>query len=194
MHMKIKVVGFDPSTTAWGTALAEVDVATLDITIENLILTETANEKAQGVHKNSDDLRRAREQYAAMVAACEGRALAITEVPFFSPAAYPAANFNSGLVVGVLASCPIPLIQVFPKDVKIAAVGHHHACKEEMIEWAVNKFPTAPWRTRKLKGAVKLTAANEHLADACAVINAGIRTQQFQQALAMYRSMTAVAA
>jgi hypothetical protein len=34
-------------------------------------------------------------------------------------------------------------------------------------------------------------AANEHLADAIWTIEAGLKTQQFKQAVAMYRAMSA---
>jgi hypothetical protein len=33
------------------------------------------------------------------------------------------------------------------------------------------------------------TKANEHLADAIAAVHAGVQTQQFKQAAAIYRSM-----
>jgi Holliday junction resolvasome RuvABC endonuclease subunit len=189
MSKQMKVIGFDPSTSNFGMAQCALDVDTLEVTIENLILTKTESEKLKGVNKQSDDIRRAREIRAGMIAACEGYAIAISEIPFFSPAAYPAANFGAGLTVGVLASCPIPLIQVSPRDVKIAAVGHHQACKEEMMEWAFARYPNANWRTYKRAGKVIPTQDNEHLADAVATVLAGIKTQQFQQVLAMYRTL-----
>lgn len=186
---KIKIVGFDPSTSNFGIAQCEVDVETLQVEVKNLILTKTESEKLKGVNKQSDDIRRAREIREGMIAACKEHQLAITEIPFYSPAAYPAANFGAGLTVGVLASCPIPLIQVSPQDVKVAAVGHRHACKEEMMEWAFGAYPNANWRTYKRAGKAIPTQDNEHLADAVATVLAGLQTQQFQQVLAMYRTL-----
>lgn len=191
--MKINIVGFDPSTSNFGCCNASVDINTLEITVTGLSLHHTESEAKKGVIKQSDDLRRAREVREGMLEACKGAALAVSEIPFCNPQGYASANFNSGLVTGVLASLEIPLIQVFPKDVKIAAVGHPHAAKEEMIEWAVAKHPEAPWLMRKLKGKLYPTKANEHLADALAAIYAGVRTEQFKQAMAMYRSMAATA-
>jgi hypothetical protein len=187
--MKIKIVGFDPSMSNWGICKATLDVATLTWTVDDLILVETESESKKGVIKQSDDLRRAKIVQEGMIEACSDASFAISEIPFCNPAGYAGANFNSGLVTGVLASCPIPLIQVFPSEVKQKATGIRSATKGEMIEWAMNRFPDAPWRMRTLKGKRVPTAANEHLADAVASINAGLDSTQLQQALAIYRGM-----
>lgn len=191
--MKIKIVGFDPSMSNWGICKATLDVATMQFSVDDLILIETESESKKGVIKQSDDLRRAKIVQDGMIAACEGASFAIGEIPFCNPAGYAGANFNSGLVTGVLASCPLPLIQVFPAEVKQKATGIRSATKGEMIEWAMKKYPDAPWRMRKLRGKMTPTAANEHLADAVASINAGLDSQQLQQALAIFRSMNGFA-
>lgn len=187
--MKIRIVGFDPSMSNWGVCKATLDVNTMEWTVDDLILIETESESKKGVIKQSDDLRRAKIVQAGMIEACEDASFAISEIPFCNPAGYAGANFNSGLVTGVLASCPIPLIQVFPSEVKQKATGVRSATKGEMIDWAMDRFSAAPWRMRTLKGKRVPTAANEHLADAVASINAGLDSQQLQQALAIYRGM-----
>lgn len=189
--MKIKIVGFDPSMSNWGIAKATLDVATMQWTVDDLALIETESESKKGVIKQSDDLRRARIVKDGMIEACEDASFAISEIPFCNPAGYSAANFNAGLVTGVLAACPIPLIQVFPAEVKQKATGIRSATKGEMIDWAMQRFPDAPWRMRTLKGKRIPTAANEHLADAVAAINAGLDSTQLQQALAIFRGMKA---
>lgn len=192
---QIKVVAFDPSTTNWGIAVGSVNIADLDdLQIVDLRLSKTASEVGKGVRKDSDDLRRAVAQRESMLEAVEGAAVVISELPFCNPNAYASSNYNSGLVVGVLAACPIPLIQVFPQEVKKLVTGSRHAGKEEIIEWATEKWPSAPWKTRNLKGKRVLTKDNEHLADAVAALYAGIRTDQFAQATAMMRSMLTKAA
>jgi len=191
----IKVVGFDPSTTNWGIAIGRVNVHNIeDLLIDDLILSKTDSEVAKGVRKDSDDLRRAGIQRVSMLGHASDAAIVVSEIPFMNPSAYPAANYNSGLVVGVLAGCPVPLIQVFPQEVKKLVTGSRNAAKEEIIEWATNKWPSAPWKTRNLKGQRLLTKDNEHLADAVASLYAGIRTDQFNQATAMMRSMLGKAA
>lgn len=187
-HNYIQIVGFDPSTSNWGIVEAQINVNTLEVTVKNLILSKTKSETKKGVIKQSDDLRRAKEVMASMNEACDGKVFAISEIPFMNPGSYASANFNSGLVTGVLASCPIPLIQVSPQEVKMAAVGHRQAAKEEMIEWAMNKHPDANWLMRKLKGKLYPTKDNEHLADALAAIYAGMQTEQFKQAISIHKS------
>ena len=193
MGTKIRIVGMDPSMSNWGICKALLDVDSMEFQIDDLILIETESEAKKGVIKQSDDLRRARIVREGMIEACEDAAIAISEIPFCNPAGYAGANFNSGLVTGVLASCPVPLIQVFPSEVKQKATGVRTATKGEMIEAAMNRFPNAPWRTRKLKGKVIPTAANEHLADAVWAIAAGLDSQQIRQALAIYRTVTSSA-
>lgn len=190
--MKIRIVGFDPSTSNWGICKSTLDLESMEWTVDDLILVETESESKKGVIKQSDDLRRAKIVQSGMIDACHGASIAISEIPFCNPAGYAGANFNSGLVTGVLASCPIPLIQVFPAEVKMKATGIRSATKGEMIDWAMKRFPEAPWKMRKLKGKMVPMNANEHLADAVASINAGLDSQQFKQAIAMFRGLKTV--
>jgi Holliday junction resolvasome RuvABC endonuclease subunit len=183
----IKVVGFDPSTAHWGTAFGSVDIETGELTITGLKLVETESEKSKGVTKQSDDLRRARVVYEGMVESVKGMTVVFSEIPFMNPGSYASANFNSGLVTGVLASCDVPVIQVSPREVKMASVGIATATKEEMIEWAVARHPEAPWLMRTLKGKQVYKKSNEHLADAVAAIHAGLKTDQFRQLMNLMR-------
>lgn len=185
----ISVIGIDPSLNNFGIAKASVNIFSLEYVITDLSLYKSENEAGKVVRKNSDDLRRAKTLFDGMVEACRGATLAIAEVPVGSQSARAMASY--GICVGVLSACPIPLIEVTPFEVKLAATGHKYAAKEEMIEAAMNKFPSAPWLLRKVKGKMEPVAANEHLADAVWSIEAGLKTQQFKQAVAMYRAMSA---
>lgn len=186
---KIKVVGLDPSLSNFGIAIVTIDVDTLDIHVEKLILVETEREAGKTVRQNSDDMRRARMSYVAMNDACKGAAFAIAEVPVGSQSAR--AMLSCGVCIGVLSGCDIPLIQVNPSEVKVVATGYKNATKAEMIEWAMHKYPYANWLMRKSKGVMTPLAANEHLADAIAAIEAGIKTEQFRQAISIYRGLKA---
>jgi hypothetical protein len=98
-----------------------------------------------------------------------------------------------GVCVGVLAACPIPLIQVTPSEVKLAGTGFKTATKDEMVEAAMNKFPTANWLLTKRGGQMVPVSANEHLADAVFAIEAGLKTDQLKQAIALMRQFKAAA-
>jgi Holliday junction resolvasome RuvABC endonuclease subunit len=194
INRKIAVVGFDPSIRNWGIATATVDVDTLEVAIASIELVETEKDQAKTVRRSSDDLRRATELHDGMVAACkDGIVLAMAEIPTGTQSA--SGMKSNGICIGVLAACPLPLIEVNPTEVKMAAIGKKNASKSEMIEWAMTKYPTLNWLTRTVKGKRVPLNDNEHLADAIATIHAGVKTALFQSLVAVYRtSMTTAAA
>jgi Holliday junction resolvasome RuvABC endonuclease subunit len=185
--MKIKVCGFDAAFRNFGIALAEIDVDMLDIKITGLHLIKTKRENRKQVLKSSDDIRCVREIHSQVTELVKDCAFAISEVPSGSKSA--SANRLLGMATAIIALCPVPLIEVSPMEVKVATTGKKTAGKDEMIDWVVKRHPHAPWLTYKRNGQILLSDANEHLADAAATIYAGVKTQQFQQALAMFKSM-----
>lgn len=191
----IRVIGMDPSLRNFGFCKATVDLDTFEVKITGLVLVETEADKknAKVVRKNCDDLDRAQLLHAGVIGECVGHALAFAEVPVGSQSSRAMASY--GICVGVLAACPIPMIPVTPSEVKFAATGSKHAAKQEMIEWAVEKYPDAPWLRYKSNGKTfkkgDIHADNEHLADACAAIHAGINTDQFRQAANMMKALAA---
>ena len=183
---EIRIIGCDPAIRNFGFAIAMLNPETMEFRIEDLVLVKTEDEAGKQVRKNSDDIRRAKMLYDGMAAICKGASFMIAEVPVGSQSARAMASY--GICCGVLAACPVPLVQVNPTEVKLAAVGSKHAAKEEMIEWATGKFPDAPWRMRKSKGVMVPTNDNEHLADAVAAIHAGLQTSQVRTALSMWKA------
>lgn len=188
----IPLVGFDPALANWGTARVLLDIDTMELEIESLVLTVTDKLASKQVRKNSDDLRRAQEIRGAMALGCTDRMYAFAEIPSGAQDANASRAF--GIAVGVMASCPIPLIQVQNFEAKLAAVGTKTASKQEMIEWATEKWPDAPWLRARGAANGKFTNANEHLADAMAIITAGVRTTEFAPILQFIRTQRALAA
>jgi hypothetical protein len=191
---KIDIVGIDISLRNLGVSKGTIDLLTGEISINDLVLTETkAGDKktAKVVRKNSEDLERAIDLREALHKQCEGAKLAFVEIPVGSQSARAMASY--GICIGVLASCPIPIVQVTPTEVKLAGAGHKTATKDEMIEWAVAKYPKAPWLKVKRKGKVEIVAKNEHLADAIAAIHAGVLTDQFRQVASLMSAIKAAA-
>lgn len=186
----IKVMGVDPSLRNWGMAIANVDVVSGEIDIVNLILIETEKEKSKQVRKSSDDLRRANELhavYSETIKAHDVR-LVMSEIPHGAQSAR--ASWGLGIALGILASTPVPVIQVSALNVKNLAVGDKTASKVEMIAWAATRWPKANWLRHS---GFKLLNKNEHLADAVGAVNAGIQTDQYKQATAMMLAMRASA-
>jgi Holliday junction resolvasome RuvABC endonuclease subunit len=191
--MEIYVSSFDPAFANFGMALFKADLSklhleSLDLDLIDLKLIKTERGVSKQVRQNSDDLRRAREITDQFQNFAKRSRIGFTEVPSGAQSARAAYAF--GLTVGIIAASPIELIQVQPFETKLATVGTKTASKEEMIEWAVEKYPEGPWirNTRNGKNHGKIVDANEHLADAVAVAHAGIKTDQFKQLVALLNS------
>lgn len=173
--MKLFVAGIDPSLANTGLAKGYYDVTTGELRIDEIALVETDRDNSRQVRRNSDDLRRAKmivDQTRLFIG--EGVSTIFAEVPTGSQSAR--GSFSNGICVGTLAALEA-IVQVTPTEVKLAATGSKVADKVEMIEWAVARWPHLPW----LKHRGKLQRKNEHMADACAAINAGLQTDQFKQ-------------
>ena len=188
---KIKLVGIDPALSNMGLAIATLDLATMTFHVDKLTLVQTDGQATKQVRKNSDDLRRAKILHDGLHEACKEASFAIAEIPTGTQSARGA--MSNGIALGVLAGCPIPLIQVSPTEAKLASTGIKTATKQEMIEWAMGKYPYANWLLRKSKGAIVPMNDNEHLADALAIIEAGILTNEFKAAIAILKGMQVAA-
>lgn len=183
----IRILGIDPALNNVGLVLSEVDVNNMTVNITDMFLLKTENQSGKVVRKNSDDLRRANEIFEAVEDHCSRADIVMAEIPVGTQSARGA--MSNGICVGVLASIKKPLIQVTPSEAKLVATGRKTATKAEMIEWATRMYPLAGWLQYKRGGKLLYTDSNEHLADAVAIIHAGIKTQQFRAALGMFNSM-----
>ena len=186
--MKLIVAGIDPALSNFGLAKATYDVETGVLTPYALQLIQTDNQTGKQVRKNSDDLRRASESCFAVHEWLSDCALVIVEIPTGSQSARGAVSY--GVSLGILSSIGVGdfkgrMIQVQPTEVKMAAVGSKHAGKDEMIEWAVDKYPDLPW----LKGRGGPGKKNEHLSDALGAIHAGMKTDEFKNLTAAISSL-----
>ena len=190
---RIRLLGLDPAVANTGIVSADYLIETGKLDIVGMQLIETSNEARQHrqVRQNSDDLRRVREIHRAITDAINDRDphFVMAEVPTGSQSARSA--LTSGIVIGLLGCglSKVPLIQVSPAEVKMASCKIKTATKEEMIAWAVGKYPTLDWLTVKRNGVYEPVKKNEHLADAIAALEAGILTEEFQRAVAMLRVM-----
>tara|TARA_R100001086_G_C11837589_1_gene258256 strand:+ start:1281 stop:1841 length:561 start_codon:yes stop_codon:yes gene_type:complete len=185
--MKLIVAGIDPALRNFGLAKATYDTETGELTPIALKLIETDKDKGKQVRKNSDDLRRATEHCKAIHEWISDCNMVMVEIPVGSQSARACVSY--GMCIGILSSIGVSeykgrLIQVQPGEVKMAACDTKHASKDEMIEWATEKYPDLPW----LKGRGGPGKKNEHLADAVAAIHAGIETDEFRNLIAALAS------
>lgn len=183
--MKVKAVGIDAAFANMGFAQVEIENTSrgTQIRCTGLTLVSTEGRDRKEVRKSSDELRRARELHQALQQQCKDVVFAFIEVPSGSQSASAARSL--GIAVGVLASCPILIIEVSPMEVKVAVTSDRKikASKDDMIAWAVAKWPDAPWLRERKSG--RILKSNEHLADALATVQAGISTPEFLRVLTM---------
>jgi len=187
----LKIMGIDPSLRNTGMCLADVDIRNGEIDWRAIAMVQTkAADKTKMQRQNSADLASARELHRGVHKQfAEWRPQIITgEVPSGAQDARAALSF--GMSIMLLASVPVPIIEVTPKEVK-ASTGKKSATKAEMIAWARDLAPHLPWNTHKSKGQVILNADNEHMADAMASVTACVQSTQFMQMMAIYSTKAA---
>jgi len=181
--MKIPVVGFDPSLSAWGIAKGELDLTTGFLDAPFLQVLEPERNTHKQVRQNSKDLYVAKQLAEAAFPYARGAKAIFVEVPVGSQSARAMASY--GVCVGILGSMladGIQLIEVTATEVKRALTGNSNATKAEMIAQALRLYPEANFPTHR--GKVTLSA--EHVADALGAIHAGVNTPLFQNLMKLY--------
>lgn len=194
--MKLRVLGMDPSLNNWGLAVGTFDLVTEQLDILELRVIQPDIPEGKQVRNNSKDLARA-EQLAKGVADIRTEYainVAFAEVPIGSQSARAMASY--GVCVGVLGSLRAsrqPFYEMTPNEVKKVATGRTNATKREMIQWAYDQHPDAPWPFQTKKGVTTIIESKaEHMADAVAAIHAGVQLPQFRQLLTMMDTHTPI--
>jgi Holliday junction resolvasome RuvABC endonuclease subunit len=182
------IAGLDPSLSNFGMAKGKLEDNFFALEHLHLAQTESTKNKKQ-VRVNSDDLNRAKLLHTATMQFLKGVDIVAIEIPVGSQSARAMASY--GICVGIISSIKIPIIQVTPAEVKLAATGNKNATKKQMIDWAVGEFPNAEWFWKKQKGVYSLIDKNEHMADALAAIKAAVRTDTFKQLIAIQEAFNA---
>lgn len=183
MSNYLRVAGIDPSYRNFGMVKGVLCLKSGVLDLQHLALQETnAADKntKKTVRTNSTDLGRARLIHNALHDFINDVDMVFVEMPVGSQSA--ASMKGYGVCIMAVASITKPIIQVMPNEVKMASVGNKNATKKQMIDWAVGEYPKANWLTRKQQGKIEIVGKNEHLADALAVIYAGVRTDEFKHA------------
>lgn len=192
----IRAIGIDAAFSNMGLARVEIHPTTRTISpigvwCLELKLVSTAPESQKTVRKSSDGLRRAQELVREMHSFVRDAQFAFVEIPHGGALSAQAAR-AMGMAVGIIASCPIPIIEVSPMEVKVAVSGDRKGAqpsKADMIAWAAARWPDANWLRHTHGGKTfkkgDLQNGNEHLADALAAIVAGISTPEFQRVIAL---------
>lgn len=182
--MLLKVLGMDPSLRNWGIAAGLWDTEKQRLTVTGLQVINPVTVTCKQVRQNSKDLSAAAQLYAAVEEICREADAVFAEVPVGSQSSRAMASY--GICVGVLGSLQriTPIHELSPLEVKLAAAGKKTASKAEMIQWAMEKHPEAPWPMYTQKGITKVVESSaEHMADAIGTIYAGLQLATFKQTL-----------
>lgn len=173
----------DPSMRNWGIAKATLDIETNDLYVHGLYVISPVKDTNKKTKQNKKDVDRAVSLYAHSIGFLKDSQLSFVEVPHGSQGARAMASY--GICCGVLGalSCHThPPIQVGAFDVKHVVAGSREADKKEVIQWAMDKHPEAPWPMLTRKGVTSVNESKaEHMADAIAAIYAGMHTPQYKQ-------------
>jgi Holliday junction resolvasome RuvABC endonuclease subunit len=185
----INVLGMDPSLSNWAFAAARLNTATHELTLRNIELARTSKSSIRKQLVCTDDLNRAKILSDAVFQYAPHAHAIFVEVPTGSQSSRGA--LGSGVCIGILAAMrtnKIPFFQVTPTELKLASVGTRTASKEAVIEWAMDQYPDLEWPMTNHRGKISYNKEQaNHMADAIACIHAGIKTDQFQQLVALSR-------
>lgn len=179
----LRVVGLDPSLRNWGIANGTYDTESHKIAIHSLSVVHTEKTKRKQLRQNTQDIEAAIKLMTEVHAVVNSADVVFVEVPVGSQSAR--AALGVGVCVGILGALTYlecPFFQLTPTEIKVIATGSKTATKQEMIDWAIEQHPSAPWPTQKYRGKLRIvTGTAEHMADAIAAIHAGVSSTPFKQ-------------
>lgn len=191
----IRIAALDGSLASFGGALLSYDLDAEKLIADDIFLIETKKSKEKQVRSSSDYLSRSQDITKAL----------LTRLPLHKPTAVfvevPSGGqdyrsvMGFGIVTGIYASMQalsgVDATEVSPAETKLASVGSRHAAKQEIINWAVEKYPYLDWARYKKNGQMLLSKKNEHMADSIAIAHAGVRLPVFQQTLRILKAQNA---
>lgn len=176
-----------------GLAFGTYDVGRATYNVGEGHLIQTFRDSTKGVRASAKDYAACRTMYTKLQSYIQHFApqIMFAEMPTGSQSANGMKSYGISLMLLGTIGCPV--IQVSPQEVKVAAVDSKTASKDTMIKWAVKKWPEIQWLTRKYKGEIEILNKNEHIADACGAIEAGMQTDQWRQLISVVQPATPVA-
>lgn len=173
--------GLDPSLSNIGASKMELtfnqEGKIVAHKLISVAISQTHPDKKKSRRKNEEDRARAVIHHEFLKDYLKDVDIVFCELPVGSQSARPMASY--GICIGITAAIELPFFVVAPTDLKLAACRNKQATKEDMISWAIRKFPNANWLQGKSASVLK---KNEHIADSLAAIVAGVKTEQFKQA------------
>ena len=169
----MRVLSVDPSLRNTALVYSELNDGVVKVIDALTVVTEKSNKKQ--VRASSDLIQRC-DLLNKTVQKCVEKwdpQIIFVETPSGSQSASGMKNY--GVSCYLIATLRPRAIEVTPTEVKMATVGTKTASKNDMITWAFEKHPEVPWTLRNDFPLAK----QEHMADAIAIIYAGMKTPAF---------------
>lgn len=167
----MRAVAIDPSFR--NTAIVQATIINGEIVSVDFIHLEHT-EKGNGL-VSEDDWGCARKISDAVLSFTKSADVVMVEQPIGSQSAR--ASWTSGIVLGILASIPKPVMRFRPDAVKLHFTGDKNASKRDMIDRAKKLFPSVTLPTTKKRGKTVIVSSRaEHICDALAVLYLGAKT------------------
>lgn len=176
----LKFVAIDSSLANTGVAIGTID-SLGNPTVERILLTETEKSKNKQVRASTDTIDRCRQTFKFVDQILKDIKPHVIFVETPSGSQSSAGMKSYGATCQLIASLNPAPIELSPIEVKVLTVGSKTASKLDMINWAHKLYPNLEWYWH----AGKLQGKNEHLADAIAIVHAGVKTTQFEQLKAL---------
>lgn len=180
----MKFASIDPSLNNTAIVVGEIfyhvdSMKVAEITVTDSVLIKTEKSRNKKIRASSDMITRCRALFRGVKDFLKEHdpMVIFIETPSGSQSAGGARTY--GIVCMLIAGLSPAPIEVTPMEVKVAVTNDKVASKEKMIGWAVETYPHLDWLY--FKG--KLSPQNEHMADACGIVHAGAKTEQFQRLL-----------
>lgn len=174
------VVAIDPAFRNLGWVKASIrdypgrGIPSIEIIASGTFRTKAGASKKK--RKSSDDFHSARNIAGYLRAITQDCDFVISEIPSGSQSAR--ASWTLGIALGTLSVITKPIVEVTPSMTKFALTGDKTASKRQIIDAAYKLHPEAMWERRKMKGKMTVLNKNEHMADAIAVLYAGLQAQK----------------
>lgn len=184
---KLNVLGMDPSFSNWGLAAGKLDTDTGIFIPNHVAVTQTEKTADKRLRVNSDDLERAYMLFQGLMPYLEQVQVIFVEVPHGSQSAAAMKSYGACIgLLGAIRASGKPFFELTAKEVKLAATGDPTASKQAMIDWGTKKYPNLNWPTEVKKGQTRIvTSKCEHMCDALAAVEAGLKDNRFRQFAAM---------
>lgn len=181
--MKIPFLSIDSSLSNTGVASGFIDSITGEIDVNSIKLVETSKSTNKQIRASSDSIGRCRQTFDFVINEVYSVVprIIFAETPSGSQSA--AGMKSYGATCQLIASLKPQAIEVTPQEVKMASVGIKTASKDDMMVWARNKYPSLPWIINKSTN--KMQNKNEHMADAIAIVYAGVATKEYKQLISL---------